>query len=127
MSLSTMSYYPRRLPPLCLGVLLLFLIHPSALKAGVLAPASEIRSAEGIRNLTVAQASQHYPVKLQGVITFYDTNLFMRFIQDETAGIYFFPFVATNGPALAAGQLVELEGTTDPGEYAPVVQPGQIK
>lgn len=128
MKTSTASNCSRRLQPLCLGLLLLlFLIYSFGLKAGVLAPTNVIQKAEDIRDLTVAQASQHYPVKLQGVITFYDTNLFMRFIQDETAGIYFFPFIATNGPALAAGQLVELEGTTDPGEYAPVVQPGQIK
>jgi hypothetical protein len=50
----------------------------------------------------------------------------MRFIQDDTAGIYLFPYSATNEPVLAAGELVELEGTTDPGEFAPVVHPTRI-
>jgi len=128
MSAPTASYACRRLRPSGLGLIALFcVLYSLALAADALGPTNEIRRAVEVRELTVAQAGQHYPVKLQGVITFFDTNLFMRFIQDESAGIYFFPFVATNGPALTAGQLVELEGTTDPGEFAPVVQPSQIK
>ena len=128
MSAPTASYSSCCLLSSCLGLVpLLCLLHPLALRADDLGPTNQIRRAVEIRDLTVAQASQHYPVKLQGVITFFDTNLFMRFIQDKWAGIYFFPFVATNGPILTAGQLVELEGTTDPGEFAPVVQPSQIK
>jgi len=128
MTAPTATYSSRCLLFSCLGLVpLLCLLLPLALKADDPGPTNQIRRAVEIRDLTVAQASQHYPVKLQGLITFYDTNLFMRFIQDESAGIYFFPFAATNGPALEAGQLVELEGTTDPGEFAPVVQPSQIK
>jgi hypothetical protein len=39
-------------------------------------------------------------------------------LQDETAGIY---LPTNNLPALSAGQLVEIEGVTSPGEFAPVV------
>ena len=97
-----------------------------ALKADDLGSTNGIHKAEAIRDLTVTQAGQHYPVQLQGVVTFFDTNLFMRFIQDDTAGIYFFPYSATNEPVLAAGQLVELDGNTGPGEFAPVVHPSRI-
>src|SRR5271156_4280765 len=77
-----------------------------------------------VRNLTVVQAELHQPVKLRGVVTFYDDALFSRFIQDGTAGIYLNP---TNVPALSPGQLVEVEGFTSPGEYAPIIIPEQVR
>ena len=85
------------------------------------------QTAAEIRSLTVEQAKQHHPVKLRGVITFVDENLYLRFIQDDTAGIYFYPVPAANNPTLSAGQEVEIEGNADPGEFAPVVQPHTIK
>ena len=83
-----------------------------------------LTTAAAVRNLTVAQAEQHYPVKLRGVVTFYDDALFSRFIQDETAGIY---LRETNVPALSPGQLVEVEGFSSPGEYAPVILPERVR
>lgn len=71
-----------------------------------------------IRALPAADAAKHHPVKLRGVVTFYDDGLFSRFLQDETGGIY---LQATNSLALKAGQMVEVEGVTSPGEFAPVV------
>ncbi len=86
------------------------------------------QTATVIRGLTVEQATQHHPVKLRGVITFVDESLYLRFIQDETAGIYFYPLDTTNNnPVLAAGQAVEIEGNTDPGEFAPVVRPRAVR
>jgi signal transduction histidine kinase len=60
-------------------------------------------------------------------VTFFDENLYSRFIQDETAGIYlkFPPNVAP--PALVPGQVVELNGVASPGEYAPVVTVNNLK
>ncbi len=127
MSTSNLSYRRCRLQPSwVVWILAGCLAYALALKADDLGSTNEIHTAEAIRDLTVTQAGQHYPVQLRGVITFYDTNLFMRFIQDDTAGIYFFPYSPTNEPVLAAGQSVELEGTTDPGEFAPVVHPSRI-
>jgi len=83
-----------------------------------------LTAAAQVRNLTVAEAERHHPVKLRGVVTFYDDALFSRFIQDETAGIY---LNETNVPALLAGQLVEVEGFTSPGEYAPIIVPGRVR
>ncbi len=89
------------------------------------APAEELRTAAAVRNLTMEEAQQHRRVRLRGVVTFFDEYFFSRFIQDETAGIYlldsglpvhFFP-----------GQLVEVEGTAEPGEYAPIVVPQSIR
>lgn len=77
-----------------------------------------------IRKLSAADANKHRPVKLRGVVTFYDDGLYSRFFQDETAGIY---IETTNTLSLQAGQLVELEGVTGPGEFAPVVVPTTVK
>lgn len=81
----------------------------------------ELRTVSAIRDLTVEQTRQRIPVRLDAVVTFFDDRLYSHFVQDDTAGIYLqFP---TNEPTpgLAAGQRVDVIGTTSPGEYAPVV------
>jgi len=84
-----------------------------------------LTTAAAVRSLSPAEAERHYPVKLHGVVTFYDETIFSRFVQDETAGIYLGEL--TNMPALLPGQVVEVEGVTGPGEYAPVVVPTAVK
>ena len=85
----------------------------------------ELRTADEVRQLTPEQAERHLAVRLKAVVTFYDERLYSRFVQDETAGIYLQEM--TNGPALRPGQLVEIEGTTGAGEYAPIVIPRSVR
>jgi len=96
----------------------LFLSIPGTLLA------EELHTAAEVRGLTVDQAKLQNPVKLRGVVTFFDEKLFSRFIQDDTAGIY---LGGSNEPALESGQLVEVDGTASPGEYAPVIIPVHIR
>lgn len=101
-----------------------------ALYGGLLAShpgwsAEAVQTAAQVRGLTVEQAQRHDPVKLRGVVTFFDETLFSRFIHDETAGIYLRE--STNTPWLLPGQWVEVEGTTSPGEYAPIVVPEHVR
>lgn len=84
-----------------------------------------MRTAAAVRGLTVEQAQQQRRVRLRGVVTFSDESLFSRFIQDDTAGIYL--QYSSNTPWLAPGQLVEVEGTSSPGEYAPIVVPERVR
>lgn len=111
--------------PVCLSIFVaaLMLACAPAFSAG--APLEELHTAQQVRQLTAEQAAKHYPVRLRGVVTAYDAPLFYRFIQDETAGIY----VGDPGnlEPLVPGQLVEIEGTTNPGEYAPIIMPQKIK
>ena len=80
-----------------------------------------------VRGLTVDQTQQKSPVRLHGVVTFYDEALFSRFVQDETAGIYLqFP-PGVGPPQLEPGQTVEVTGYGSPGEYAPVVMVEKIE
>lgn len=88
--------------------------------------AEELRTVAAIRALTVEQTQQKIPVRLRGVVTFFDENLYSRFLQDDTAGIYFqFP-VNIAPPLLAPGQSVEISGAASPGEYAPVVMVSKV-
>src|SRR2546423_8619491 len=110
--------------PAQLGLLLLL----AALSPSPAQPAlPELRTAQEIRQLAAEQAARHYPVHLRGVVTFFDPAQFYRFIQDDTAGIYFYLDGAIDSPALAVGQLIEIEGETNPGEYAPIIMPHRIK
>ncbi|HTQ51852.1 MAG TPA: PAS domain-containing sensor histidine kinase [Candidatus Acidoferrales bacterium] len=83
----------------------------------------QLTNAEQIRLLSQTNAARHYPVKLRGVVTFFDEANFFQFIQDETAGIY---LQQTNLPRLLLGQRVEVEGVTSAGDFAPVVTPLRV-
>jgi len=91
--------------------------------------AAPLQTAAQIRQLTPAQAALHYPVRLRGVVTFFDQSQFFRFVQDSTAGIYFYlpDIPLTNTPDLKAGELVTIDGVTSPGEYAPIITPQRIR
>ncbi|HVU27182.1 MAG TPA: hypothetical protein VHG71_05540, partial [Verrucomicrobiae bacterium] len=106
--------------------MLLIFASTAQFYAGAQTSGGELLTAAAVRNLTIEEARQHRQVRLQGVVTFYEENSFSRFIQDKTAGIYLsdsgLPVVH-----LSPGQLVEVEGITEPGEYAPTVVPQQIR
>jgi PAS domain S-box-containing protein len=89
------------------------------------APQRVLTSAAELRRLTPDEAGRFFPVKLRGVVTFFDEGLFYRFIQDETAGIYFRGLA--NTLELQPGQIVELEGFAGPGEYAPIVEARKVR
>ncbi len=87
---------------------------------------NELSTAEQVRQLTPAQAALHYPVRLRGVITFCDQKNYFYFVQDHSAGIYFRLDPSLGSPPLTAGQLGEIQGEADPGEFAPVVMAHKI-
>jgi hypothetical protein len=108
-------------------LLLLGMLALSArLAAGQNPPPEELGTAAQVRSLTPQQAAGQLPVKLKGVVTFCNEALNSRFVQDDTAGVYFFG-VKSNMPALTAGQTVEIEGVTGPGAYAPIILLRSIK
>ncbi len=86
-----------------------------------------------IRQLTPEQAAHGYPVRVRAVVTYYSPtgpnfigrDTFMTattpdlFIQDATAGIWV--NVPKDGPALEAGQLIDLEGVTEVPDFAPQI------
>lgn len=91
------------------------------------ARAETIRTVAAIRSLSVQQTEQKIPVQLRGVLTFVDENLYSRFLQDDTAGIYLKYPLNVAPPPLLPGQLVDVTGYASAGEYAPVVVVENIK
>jgi len=71
-----------------------------------------------VRNLSAADAAQSHPVRLRGIVTYYDPDAPDLFIQDETAGVYVF---CDQRLPIERGQQIELTGMTDGGDFAPVV------
>jgi hypothetical protein len=76
--------------------------------------------ASQIRQLTPEQAALGYPVRLKGVITM-DAPAPDFFVQDDTAGIYVEGSSSGKFPHVF-GKLIELEGLTGPGKFAPVIR-----
>jgi signal transduction histidine kinase len=76
-----------------------------------------------IRSLTPAQAALGYPVRIRAVVTHQGPSGGGFFVQDSHWGIYVAP--AVPGTALRLGQLVEVEGTPQPGNYAVEIQEKQ--
>ena len=85
---------------------------------------AELHTVAEVRGMTAQEAQEHQEVRLRGVVTFFDENLFSRFIQDETSGVYLYD--AGLPVHLIPGQMVEVVGTTSSGEYAPIVVPKEI-
>jgi len=80
---------------------------------------------EQIRTLTAQQASLPYRVRLRGVVTM-DAPAPDFFVQDSTAGIYVEGRNAGH-PRVVFGQLVEIEGITGPGKFAPIVSATSVR
>jgi two-component system sensor histidine kinase/response regulator len=78
-----------------------------------------------IRRLTADQARLKYPVALRGVVTFYAPDFGFTFIQDASAGIFL--NVSSAAPAARLGDVVEVEGVTGPGDFAPQVDKPSIR
>jgi len=78
-----------------------------------------------VHNLTPSEAARNHPIHLRAVVTYYTPAWKSGFIQDSTGGI----FINTNTSNLdlAAGQLIEVHGQSDPGGFAPIIQKPQFQ
>src|SRR6267142_448562 len=117
-----------------IGLLLVSLISvlgsPVSVRAaesstGVIAgPQSVITNASAVRSLLPEEAAKRLPVRLHAVATYvFDTHSFV--VQDESAGIF-----VGNGaelPVFAPGAIVEVEGVSGAGDFAPIVRPLSVK
>src|ERR1039458_5499366 len=78
-----------------------------------------------VRALTLEQARQKYPIHLKGVITYRAPEYQVTFFQDETAGI--FVWVEQADLQITVGSLVEVDGNTTPGDFAPSIEHARIR
>jgi signal transduction histidine kinase len=85
--------------------------------------ATVLTNAEQVHKLTREEAAKGQRVLIRGVITcaLPNPNFNAAVVQDRTAGIYVDHWNPPLGPRPELGGLVEIEGVTDPGEFAPRV------
>ncbi len=115
-----------------LGLLLLVVLRPEPLAAepGDADPANDppacLTNNQQIRELDPGMAGRNLPVRIAGVVTYYDPILFNLFFQDATAGIFVLvaPDISTN---IVAGDAVEVTGVSSKGDYAPIVKASAIR
>lgn len=81
--------------------------------------------ADQVRRLSPEEAGLGYPVLIRGVITM-DAPSPDFIIQDTTAGIYVEGSVSPKYPHILS-QLVEVEGVTGPGKFAPVIRETKLR
>src|SRR5262249_50620778 len=87
-------------------------------------PPSPISTVQEIRKLAPEEARSARSVKLTGVVTHINPHLNDFFLQDNSAGVYVQPTELAKG--LSLGDRIELEGVTDPGDFAPCVRANKI-
>jgi signal transduction histidine kinase/ActR/RegA family two-component response regulator len=78
-----------------------------------------LTSARQVHMLPIEDAPP-YPVRIRGVVTYYDPANYLAFVQDRTGGIY----VAAGArliPGMAPGKKVEVSGIASSGDFAPSV------
>ncbi len=87
-------------------------------------PLPILKSVEEVRQLTTAQAALSYPVHLCCVVTCCDSISSGFFVQDSQKGI----FVRSSGRRQTwhAGQKIDLEGKTEPGDFAAIIKAVKI-
>jgi len=95
--------------------------------SNALASNTVLRTIEQIHHLPREQAKRELPVKIRGVVTCAVEGTDNGMIQDETRGI----FVPNLGPApgefARVGDLLEVNGVTAPGDFAPVIYANHVK
>jgi signal transduction histidine kinase len=111
----------------CAGAISLWLVLPMAAavaaetRSTVAPPPVCLTNAAQVRALKPAEAARHLPVRLRGVVIGEAEAGGEGFaIQDDTSGVYLrsSPMMVSK---LQRGDLLEVEGTSDPGEFAPFV------
>ncbi|HTQ50294.1 MAG TPA: sensor histidine kinase [Candidatus Acidoferrales bacterium] len=101
--------------------------NPSA-PPGAASSVSVLTNAEQVHWLTREEAAKGEPVLIRGVVTcaLPEFPFNAAVVQDHTAGIYVDHWNPPLGVPPQVGELVEVEGITDPGDFAPRVHAVRI-
>jgi len=85
-----------------------------------------LTSISQIRRLSANEAKRAYPVHVQGEVTYFNPVGLNLWIQDEVDAVYVW-VGSTQIPSLRIGQMVEVDGVTGPGDFAPVITAPRIR
>jgi signal transduction histidine kinase len=103
---------------------LFFVFLVSLVPTAVAAEAPLTRIADALA-LSPERLSRKPPAHFRGVITCVDRAYDLRFLQDDSGGIYLYPFASQE--ELAPGDLVEATGTMMQGFFAPMLDSARVK
>ena len=84
-----------------------------------------ITTAERVRHLTRTVAAQALPAKIRGVVVWKSHEAVV--LEDETGGVYIHYSALNWDEEPAIGDLWEMEGPTDPGDFSPVIMARRAK
>ncbi len=93
---------------------------------GVESRSPALTTAEQVHRLTGEQAASGQPVLIRGVITCALPGFDAAVVQDATSGIYIDRWNPSLGGPPRVGELVEVGGVTDPGQFAPRIHAVRI-
>jgi signal transduction histidine kinase len=106
-------------PESSVPVFLILLSGLACLRASAAGELPLLATVRQVREISPEQAAQGYPVRLRGVVTYCNAWADVgMFVQDATASVYVKLGEGTN---LNAGDDVEVQGITAPGDYVPMV------
>jgi two-component system, cell cycle sensor histidine kinase and response regulator CckA len=79
-----------------------------------------VQAVRELRRMSAAEAARGRPVRLQATVTFHEPRFNLMFVHDGTEGVFVYP---PKGLArVPAGKVVVVNGSSDPGEFAPSVR-----
>jgi PAS domain S-box-containing protein len=78
-----------------------------------------LTSAEAVRQLPADKARLNYPVRIQGIVTYYDPDWPLLYVQDRSGGILV--ELTQQDKTLKFGQSVEVTGISAAGSMLPIV------
>jgi len=88
-----------------------------------------LTTAHAAHSLSTEETTREYPVHVRGVVTYYDQHIDPRhpviFVCDATGCIFVIAPPPT--PPLHAGAVIDVQGVSGPGEFAPIVDQATVR
>jgi signal transduction histidine kinase len=85
-------------------------------------PLFVLTTAEQVKEMKREEAARGYPVKMRGIVTCNRPEFHSVVLQDATRGVYVALLPVDDSPLPRLGDYWEVEGVTDPGDFAPLVR-----
>lgn len=86
-----------------------------------------LRTAAAVHGLSREEAQRQYPVQIEGTVTCVLPEHQAVVVHDATRGLYVVDQSGRGTGLPAPGEWVHVEGVTDPGLFAPMVQAGRLE
>ena len=87
-----------------------------------------LTSAAAVQALPPDEAAAGHPVRMRATVTVYDPSWTVLFVQDATRGIFVFTRSLEHPmPAVGPGDVIDIDGESGPGDFAPIVAAHRVK